>query len=201
MGKAFNPAARTRERLLLAERRAREKAEAAAVATGVAETVALSAARGSAFEALETHSGPTPYKRQAGLDWLARKGRISARQKAAGERYGALYRRAARDGAIRSTLDVSPGGGGPAGPGAREEVLLMAAEGSAQAAARLAALRTRLWNQPQLVTACDLVCGRELTPREAASGERAVIALEAVLGVALDLLAGEAEQAPTPPAP
>lgn len=193
MGRIFDPAARTRERLLLAERRARQKAEATAVTAGVAETVALSAARGSAFEAPESLSRAAPYRRQSGLDWLARKGRISARQKAAGERYGALYRRAARDGAIRSTLDVRPGGGGPAGPGAREEVMLMAAEGSAQAAARLAALRERLWNQPQLVTACDMVCGRELTPREAAKGERAVIELEAVLGVALDLLAGEAQ--------
>lgn len=191
MARIFDPALKAREQLLAAERRARAKAEAAAVEAGVAETVALSAARGAEFEAPAHAARATPYKRQAGLDWLARKGKISARQKSAGERYGALYRRSAREGAIRSTLDVRPGGGGSAGPGAREEVLLMAAEGSAQAAARLAALRTRLWNQPQLVAACDLVCGRELTPREAARGERAVIELEAVLGVALDLLAGD----------
>jgi hypothetical protein len=38
--------------------------------------------------------------------------------------------------------------------------------------------------------ACDLVCGRELTPREAGGGDREGVRLEAVLLVALDLLAG-----------
>lgn len=193
MGRIFDPAQRAKAQLRLAEQRARARAEAAAVAAGVAETVALSAARGAEFEAppaAVVGARAVPYRRQTGLDWLARKGRIGARQKAAGERYGALFRRAGREGALRSTLDVRPGGG-PAGPGGREEVLLMAAEGSAQAAARLSALRGLLGDQPQLVAACDLICGRELTPREAARGERAVIELEAVLGVALDLLAGE----------
>ena len=187
-GQIFDPAARTRARLRSLEMRAKDRAEAEAVASGVAETVGLSEVRGAAFEA--PSSAGRPYRRQAGLDWLARKGKITAAQKSAGERYGALYRRAARDGAIRSTLDVRPGGGGPAGPGAREEVLLMAAEGSAQAAARLAAMRARLWDQTDLVSACDLVCGQELTPREAVASEREVGRIEALLGVALDVLAG-----------
>ncbi len=187
-GQAFDPAARTRARLQGLESRARDRAEAQAVAEGVTETVGLSEARGAVFE------GPPapgrPYRRQTGLDWLAQKGRISVAQKAAGERYGALYRRAAREGAIRSTLDVRPGGGGPSGPGAREEALLMAAEGSAQAAARLAAMRARLWDQTDLIRACDLVCGQELTPREAVTSEREVGRIEALVAVALDVLAG-----------
>ncbi|MDP1873730.1 hypothetical protein [Phenylobacterium sp.] len=185
----FDPAARTRARLRALETRTRDRTEAAAVADGVAETVGLSEARGAAFEG--PPSVGQPYRRQTGLDWLARKGRISAAQKSAGERYGALYRRASRAGAIRSTLDVRPGGGGPSGPGAREEVLLMAAEGSAQAAARLAAMRSRLWDQADLVSACDLVCGQELTPREAVASEREVGRIEALVSVALDVLAGE----------
>jgi len=40
-----------------------------------------------------------------------------------------------------------------------------------------------------LITACDLICGEELTPREAAGGEREAGRLEAVLAVALDILA------------
>ncbi|MDO8408913.1 MAG: hypothetical protein Q7S93_02460 [Phenylobacterium sp.] len=187
-GQIFDPAARTRARLRALESRAKARAEAEAVTGGVAETVGLSEARGAAFEG--PASPGRPYRRQAGLDWLARKGKITAAQKSAGERYGALYRRAAREGAIRSTLDVRPGGGGPAGPGAREEVLLMAAEGSAQAAARLAAMRARLWDQADLVSACDLVCGQELAPREAVASEREVGRIEALLGVALDVLAG-----------
>ena len=67
----------------------------------------------------------------------------------------------------------------------------MAAEGSAQAAARLAAMRARLWDQADLVSACDLVCGQELTPREAVSSEREVGRIEALVAVALDVLAGE----------
>lgn len=188
-GQVFDPAARTRARLQALDARAKDRAEAFAVSAGVAETVGLSEARGAAFEGPPTPG--RPYRRQTGLDWLAQKGRINAAQKTAGERYGALYRRAAREGAIRSTLDVRPGGGGPAGPGAREEVLLMAAEGSAQAAARLATLRARLWDQADLISACDLVCGQELTPREAVASEREVGRIEALVAVALDVLAGE----------
>ncbi len=184
----FDPAARTRARLLDLETRNRDRAEAAAVAAGVAETIGLSEARGAVFEG--PPSPGRPYRRQTGLDWLARKGRISPVQKSVGVRYGALYRRAAREGAIRSTLDVRPGGGGPSGPGAREEVLLTVAEGSAQAAARLGAMRARLWDQADLISACDLVCGQELTPREAVASEREVGRIEALVAVALDVLAG-----------
>ena len=36
---------------------------------------------------------------------------------------------------------------------------------------------------------CDLICGQELTPREAGGGDRDAARIEAVLKVALDLLA------------
>jgi hypothetical protein len=55
----------------------------------------------------------------------------------------------------------------------------------------LASFRQRLAGQLDLVRACDLVCGEELTPREASENERDAGRLEAVLLVALDLLAME----------
>ena len=124
-----------RERLLILERRGRARAEALAVTQGIAETVALSQARGAAMEAPATPR--KPHRRQAGLEWLARQGRLNDQQKQAGERYGKQHQ------------------------------------------------------HPTLLAACDLVCGQELTPREAARTDREAGRLEAVLEVALDLLAQE----------
>lgn len=181
-------AKRERERLLRARRLADARAEDAAVSQGVAETVALSRARGSAIVAGESGPRATPYRRQAGLEWLAAKGRIDAAAKAAGERYGAVYRRVKLEPSIRSTLDVRPGGG--RAPEAPLGQILSHGEGTARARERLAALRARLWRQRDLVAACDQICGEEKTPREAAGGEREAGRLEAVLKVALDVLAG-----------
>ncbi len=177
-----------RERLSMLERRARARAESRAVSAGVDETVALSAARGAAFEAPARTRGERekPYRKLSGLDWLAKRGRIAAMQKSAGERYGACYRRARAEPSIGSTLDVKPESGG----GTAISTVLAQAEGRVQAQARLAELRRRLGGQPALVAACDLICGEELTPREAAGGEREAGRLEAVLEVALDLLVG-----------
>lgn len=181
-----------RERLLLQEAREKARAEAGAVAGGVAETVALQRARGAAFAKTapddRRRRGPseTPYRRQAGLDWLAAKGRISEAQKAAGLRYGEAFRVAEPMVPIGSTLEVQPGMGGAGLP---LKALIDLAGRRQQAQAKLAMYRRRLGDQPDLVQACDLVCGRELTPREAGGGERDGIRVEAVLRVALDLLA------------
>ncbi|MDP3854373.1 hypothetical protein [Phenylobacterium sp.] len=188
MSRAAYLAGLERQRLLSGARRAQAKAEAQAVAEGVAETVALSIARGGAFEVPADARRGKPYRRQAGLDWLAAKGRLSPAQRAAGERYGACYRRARGEIAIASTLDVKPGLSG--GTGAPLSEVLAKAEANAQARARLAAYRRRLWDQSALVAACDKICGEELTPREAAAAEREASRLEAVLAVALDILAG-----------
>lgn len=176
-----------RERLAMLERRAQARAQSREVGAGVAETVGLQAARGAAFEVPAQGRGvrETPYRKLAGLDWLARRGRLAAAQKQAGERYGACYRRARAAPSIGSTLEVQSGAGG----GASIAEVLAQAEGRAQAEARLAELRRQLGQQPALVAACDLICGEELTPREAAGGEREAGRLEAVLDVALDLLA------------
>jgi hypothetical protein len=178
-----------RERLSMLERRAKTRTEQRAVAAGVEETVRLSRQRGAKFEAPSQRRGEreAPYRKLTGLDWLTRKGKVSEAQRAAGERYGECWRRARAAVAIGSTLDVQPGGA--AAKGTPLIAVIAQAEGRAQAQARLNLLRRRLGGQASLVTACDRICGEELTPREAAQTEREVARLEAVLEVALDLLA------------
>jgi hypothetical protein len=175
-----------RDRLVRLERQAKARAEAVAVAEGVAETVALSRARGAAVVGGGRGTAKAqPLKRLSGLEWLAAKGRISAEAKAAGERYGWVYRRVKLDKAIPSTLDVRVRGQFVA---PSLEDVLAHGEGTETARRRLAEFRRRLSGQPDLVAACDLVCGEEKTPREAAAGDRDAGRLEAVLKVALDIL-------------
>ncbi|HEY0650370.1 hypothetical protein [Phenylobacterium sp.] len=179
-----------RDRLVRLERQAKARAEALAVAEGVAETVALSRARGAAVVEPARGRGAAkvaPLKRMTGLEWLEHRGKIGAEAKAAGERYGWVYRRVRLDKAIPSTLDVRVRG--PFMAPSLEETLAHG-EGTETARRRLAEFRRRLSGQPDLVAACDLVCGEEKTPREAAGGDRDAGRLEAVLKVALDLLAG-----------
>jgi len=189
MGRIHDPARAMRERLKTLEAREKARREARAVAEGVAETVALARGRGAAFEKPRARRGEreTPYRRQPGLDWLLKKGRISERQKAAGETYGACFRRAGSAPPIGSTLEVQPGGGLALGPSLG--LVLKQAAGRLRAEEELAALRARLFGQSDLVSVCDLVCGRELTPREAGGGDRDAARIEAVLKVALDILA------------
>jgi hypothetical protein len=189
MGRVYDPARAMRERLKVLEAREKGRAEVRAVADGVAETVALSRARGAAFERPTAHKGAreTPYRRQAGLEWLAGKARITERQKAAGEAYGACWRRAGQSPTIGSTLEVQPSGGAAAG--LPLELVLKQAAGRIRAEGALAGYRDLLFRQSDLVTVCDLICGQELTPREAGGGEREAARIEAVLKVALDILA------------
>lgn len=178
-----------RERLLTLERRGKARAEARAVAGGVAETVALIRSRGAAIEEPGRARGERdkPYRRLSGLEWLVRRGRLTPAQQEIGEAYGVCYRRVRGDLRIGSTLDVKPGLGMTTG-GPLTAVIAQA-EANFQAAEALAAYRRRLCGQPALISACDLVCGEELTPREAASKDRDAHGLESVLAVALDLLA------------
>lgn len=188
--KVKDPARASRERLLELERQAHARAEARAVAEGVAETVALSRARGQAIiepPIKRKRVCAQPYRRATGLEWLERKGRIGAAERAAGERYGWAYRRVKMEKAIPSTLDQRVRGEfvGPA-----IGAVLAHGEGTEMARRKLAELRGRLLRQADLVAACDLICGEEKTPREATGGDRDAGRLEAVLKVALDILAG-----------
>ena len=162
------------------------RAEAKAVETGVAETLGLERRRGAVFVTEDEGCERARHRRQAGLDWLARKGRISEDQKAAGLRYRDAYVVAQPMLSLASTLEVQPG---MSSGGASLKALIARAGHRQQAEAKLAMYRRQLANHPALIEACDLICGRELTPREAAGGEREGLKLEAVLLVALDLLA------------
>ena len=191
--KGLDPAQLARERLIRQERQAKARAHARAVAEGVAETVALSRARGQAVAepvGKRSRACAQPYRRQTGLEWLAAKGRIDPAAKSAGDHYGVVYRRAKADQPIPSTLEVKPG----CGPGYTPDLqsVLQHGEGTEVARRKLAEFRRRLCRQPDLVAACDLVCGEEKTPREAAGGDRDGARLEAVLKVALDILAAGA---------
>ncbi len=184
-----DPARAARDRLLRQERQAKARAEATAVAEGVAETVALSRARGQSIAVVgSARAGVSAqaYRRQTGLEWLAAKGRIDDRAKAAGERYGWAYRRVKLERAIPSTLGEHVRGEFLAPDLAR---VLAHGEGTVLARRKLSEFRRRLHRQPDLIAACDLVCGEEKTPREAAVNEREVVKIEAVLKVALEILA------------
>ena len=82
MSRAAYLARLERERLIRVEQQGRARLEARQVAEGVAETVALSQARGAQFEAPPAARGERqrPYRRLAGLDWLLRKGRLTTAQ-------------------------------------------------------------------------------------------------------------------------
>lgn len=189
MGKPFDPARATRERLLQLESRQKARVEARAVAEGVDESVRLARRRGAAFakDGAVRAARETPYQRLTGLEWLLRKARIGPDQAAAGQRYGEAFRRAGAAPSLPSTLEIPLGGG--AGNGPSLTMILKQGAGRAQAEALLARYRRQLLGQADLIAACDLVCGRELTPREAAGGERDAARMEAVLKVALDILA------------
>lgn len=99
MSRAAQLARLERERLLTLERRGKARLEAQAVAGGVAESVALSRARGAAIVMPPAEPGERQrtYRRLPGLEWLARRGRLSEAQK---------WRESA----------TAPPIGGPAGP-------------------------------------------------------------------------------------
>jgi len=129
---------------------------------------------------MRTPGARAPVRRLSGLESLQRRGRISRSQRAAGEAYGAVWRRSRSEASLPSSLaaETSLGLGGARrapDPGRG----LTAAEARLRARHHLAALRRR---------PCDRICGQELTPREAAGGDREAGRLEAVLAIALDLL-------------
>jgi len=188
MPRPYNPARRERERLVQLESCERAHREAMEVASGVLESAALARARGAAL-AVQAGRRPGPLRRLTGLDWLARRGRLSAAQKLMGERYGRAWRQAEGAARIGSSLNLVPGAG-------RDHDILSAAEARAAHIRQLADYRDRLKGQRDLVAACDQVCGAELTPREACANGVQAARLEGVLLVALDLMVGVLADAP-----
>jgi hypothetical protein len=151
--------ARRVQREMLAAKASAEKAERLAVERGVSETIALSERRGDQFS--DARRGSTGARRKKdGLDWLYDKGRISARQRQAGEKYGIDWRRAQPPG-LRSCIDDTVRGFGDQ-PG----------EARAHAEAMLGRARALALNgNKALAEACDLVCGAGLKPSDWAGGD------------------------------
>ncbi len=138
-------ARRETERLAERLRLSRERAAGKALAEGVAETIALSEARGERFTPPARNGGVR--RRKDGLDWLYEKGRISHRQKLAGEKYGDDWRKS-QAASPRSCLDPTVRGYHDGTP----------AEARTHAALRLARARAgadgRNWPEPSGLWNC-----------------------------------------------
>jgi hypothetical protein len=186
LGKKTDLAKIERERLLTEERRAKAKAEEAALSSHLDETAQLTAARGGELDKPKQGRGEQrkPMRRLAGLDWLRRKEKISDDHLAAGVRYGAAYRLVAMEASIRSILNREINGG----EGPTLQRLKDRSASIVRAKQRLAMYRGQMMNERTLIEACDAVCGLEQTPREAAQNGRDAAAIEALVIAALGLL-------------
>lgn len=125
--------------------------------------------------------------RRLGLTWLWQKKRITLQQRTAGQTYGVDYRLDAVSGMepIGSHLaQAAASVGGSAGT----RLHMPKAEFHAEARDRLNAARAALSFQTDLVLACDMICGREMTPREINPDQRQADRLEQSLRIALDIL-------------
>lgn len=123
-----------------------------------------------------------------GLQWLFKKGRITPRQRLAGEVYGQRVRIAQMDGAetLRSCLEIIDRvDGGSAGgiPASQTETMAWLIQGKAE----LAEARQALVH-PRMINVCDLVCGQGQAPREISPNQREADEIETTLKLALDLL-------------
>lgn len=183
MGGRTNLATIERQRNLKEERQRKAREEDAALERLRVETLTLAEMRGEVLDAPKAGRGERqkPMRRVAGLDHLKARGTIDDDLKAAGERYGAVYRLAMGEASIRSILnrDIQGGDG---------RDVMRAAERSAQARAKLEMYRRQLHGAYGLIGACDVVCGLEKTPREASKDGHEAATLTALLVVALTIL-------------
>lgn len=150
---------RETERLAARLRMSRERAADKALADGISETIGLSEARGERFTPANRNGGVR--RRKDGLDWLYDKGRITHRQKLAGEKYGDDWRKAQAF-SPRSCLDPTVKDYNDGGPH----------EARTHAALRLARARALALNgNAPLSEAADRVCGETLKPIDWAEGD------------------------------
>lgn len=175
-----------RRQNLARERHARQKAEETAIEAGMVETATLHELRGTPIERAPQKRGESrkPMRRLTGLQWLKGKKKLTEAQYEAGEKYGAVYRKAKGEAAIKSILNEERGGGG-----FNLKAVLAEAEQVAQAQAVLRNYRNQLMGEPSLILACDRICGEERTPRECSRNGSEAEAQEALLLAALNMLA------------
>lgn len=186
-----NASAKASPRERLEARRYVARQEQAATREGIAERVTLGEGRGEGFAVPRQVPGRAPpVRRLSGLAWLANKGRLSPLQMRAGLAYAEAYQGAQPPPGLRSTLDDTVGGRA----GIDFAALQAAMRRRLIHEARLARFRRKLGHQTDLLRALDTICGDEKTPREATANGQDAHALEAVLRVGLDLLAGATPQ-------
>lgn len=135
-----------------------------------------------------TEATVSRFREKTGLEWLESKNKITARQKSSGKRYGEDYRIVQVAGLepLRSCLNDMPGGGDGGGG-------LSLATYELEAKERLAGAHSALSYHPEMTLACDLICGRDMTPWEVIArhggNQRDAERLQHTLRIALDLLA------------
>lgn len=147
----------------------------------------LTPAQGRARPSLVVDNTAPQIVREAGLDWLLARKRISAPQRSAGMRWGVDYRLVLVDGLapLRSCLNDSPRGSG-------EQAGFPQAHAEAEARSRRKAAEAALYWQDDMIWALDAICGRQLTPweliREIGGKQRDVETVQITLRLALDML-------------
>lgn len=153
------------------------------VARSLDERKALPSGADIEHAASKRGEGLKPARRVTGLDYLLAKRLIDARQREAGEKYGARVQ--AGSPGVGSCLDIRESVGMPStAPYTLAEVV-------SYAKAKLRDDRAGgLRNNPRLVAICDAVCGLGQRPSDLAFGDRSMgDRYLAWLQVALDLLA------------
>ncbi len=160
---------------------------------GSAERRAALNALGRARNQVSADRPKKTYERHvSGLDWLRARSKISVNQSTAGERYGLAWRVAAMEGVatIKSCLDIGVGGGqGFVAPPGADDVF--AAQWVAEKRMELVRAQNVLLCHEGALAVLDLVCGRQLTPREAlgeGASDRVVDDAVSALRLSLDLL-------------
>lgn len=173
-----------RQRLLRLEQQAKARQEEAYAVASLEQTRTLGEAKGAEFDRAPQKTGERrkPLRRLSGLGWLLAKGKITEQAYQAGARYGEAYRKVQGEAPIRSILDRDVTGGDPVAH------MLANAEDYVYAADRLKRYRGMVSGHQALISACDAVCGREQTPREASINGAGALVVEALVIVALDLM-------------
>ena len=130
-------------------------------------------------------------RRQTGLEQLLKRGKISQRQREAGEHYGGIWREAQMEGqaCIKSAL----GGIDEARGSGLGQMLTPLRPAEYVAGVRRAyhdANTLGLRSQDALVAACEVICGKEWTPQMVTPDRSAQLQIETSLRIALDMLDG-----------
>lgn len=143
----------------------------------------LAVARGEIIERprRKRGEGRKPMRRVTGLEWLARKGKITTAQKLAGDRYGEDWR-TVLEVSVKSGLDFTVRATSPEGSERASERYERASRALA------AANEFGLCQHEEMKRVCVAVCGEGRTVAEVAGGWRSSPDIERTLVIGLDLL-------------